>query len=660
VKIKFFKRGIKVSLINSTFPDLILNETVKSSIQLLLSQYVTPKLKLINQNRKKNNEIIESSFNDKFEEYLSRSYSKYSIINSIVLKNNQNKITDLYIPLTLIDDERSNEGNNPLSHKVTGYNNNFFEKYKKLLITDTAGMGKSTLLKWIFLDVINKGEKIPILIELRKLSETNNILNEIMKELNPINSEFDKEFVLDLINRGDFIFLLDGFDEIPFMYKSKVTTYLQEFIWKANKNIYVISSRREPETSGFTDFKEFHIKPLEISEAHILLRKYGKNTAEVENLIQSINNPRTLIQIKDFLKNPLMVSLLFKGYEYKPSIPNKKHIFYYNVYSALFDEHDFTKGGAYTHEKRSKLDIDQFHSVLRKLGYLSLQKNTVEFDKSTLLDYIGKAKANCYGATFTNVEFLNDIYITVPIFVCEGDTYKWSHKSFMEYFAAQYIFKDTGSFKNSILNAIKNSKKISTYSNLMDIYFDLDQKGFEEIFVVDLVKSFIEFFERNHKIPIEIREKLFLRDYLFSLKTSNHTKLLEAYEVDLNEDDTNYYAYVSNIKATSLTLIDILYSHLIEILNDKNHIIVKEKNKSIKKIDSLLRKIYKNLNLSVSDYLFITTKFNFGKNSQILNLIEPLLDSTYLPTFSYKKCKSFIEGYEKRTQEENNDLLEGF
>jgi predicted NACHT family NTPase len=634
--------------------DLIINESVKTSIQILLNNYIVPKLKLINSQRKKENKIIESSFSSEFEEYLIRSYNKYSIINSIVLRNNQQKISEIYIPLTLEDAESIHREKKDILHKVSEYHNSFFEKYNKILITDTAGMGKSTLLKWLLLDIIKKGEKIPVIIELRKLTDKNTLLDEIIKELNPINSQVDKEFILDLINRGDFIFLLDGFDEIPFDYKISVTNDLQEFIWKANNNLFVISSRPEPETSGFIGFKEFHIQPLELEEAYTLLRKYGKNHEKVETLIKTIQDHRTLGQIGDFLKNPLMVSLLFKGYEYKPLIPNKKHIFYYNVYNALFDEHDLTKGGSYIHEKKSNLDIEQFHSILRKLGYLSLKQNTIEFDKATLLGLIEQSKTNCYDVNFKNIHFLHDLYLTVPIFVKEGNLYKWSHKSFMEYFAAQYIYKDTGEHKNTILQAICRSKKISTYNNLLDIYYDIDLQGFEENFVVKQVREFLLFCESNKKIKIEILEHLYLRTFYFLMDNKNDP-------FDELVKQGNVYVTMQHMKGlVSLTASsNPLYLITSDILDYKKHFIIKNNLHTITKMDSIIKKVFKELKLTTTDTLEFSHSFDFNKYPNIMNLILPLLDSNMIPRFSYEKCKQFIERFDAIPKNTNDDLITG-
>ncbi|WP_214780546.1 hypothetical protein [Exiguobacterium sp. s22] len=121
-------------------------------------------------------------------------------IKTIVFNNNPKNLGEIYIPLTLENKECK------IQEKISDYPNTLMEEYNKIVITDSAGMGKSTLLKFMFLRAINLNKGIPIFIELRKLNNEHTVIDEIMKEINPINSNVDKHKVLDLISEGDFIF----------------------------------------------------------------------------------------------------------------------------------------------------------------------------------------------------------------------------------------------------------------------------------------------------------------------------------------------------------------------------------------------------------------------------------------------------------------------
>ena len=116
-----------------------------------------------------------------------------------------------YVPLTLKLDEAIPHEIILKKIKIDEFTDDFIPSIKKVLIVDTAGMGKSTILKRLFLKCMEKQIGIPVFIELRKLTRNNNILDQLYKDLTPIDEKIDKEFVLELIKRGDFTFYLDGF-----------------------------------------------------------------------------------------------------------------------------------------------------------------------------------------------------------------------------------------------------------------------------------------------------------------------------------------------------------------------------------------------------------------------------------------------------------------
>ena len=76
-----------------------------------------------------------------------------------------------------------------------------------------------------------------------------------------------------------------------------------------------------------------------------LIRKYDNNGEKSERLIERITKDNQLDILKEFLINPMLTSLLYKTFEYKEEISYKKLGFYSQVYEALYNDHDKTKGG---------------------------------------------------------------------------------------------------------------------------------------------------------------------------------------------------------------------------------------------------------------------------------------------------------------------------
>jgi hypothetical protein len=298
-------------------------------IKSTIDEWISPALKLHFKSNKDHKNANPDDIAKCFEEYLLRTYAKLSFMNTIVFGNQQRRIQDLYIPLTVVSTCPNKD-----SFLISEWKDDFIPAFKRVVITDTAGMGKSTILKWLFLSSLGSSQRIPIFIELRSLSAEKTILDKIYEDLCPIDKAFDKSILLNLLKSGRFLFFLDGFDEVTFEDRTKVTEDVQNFVSKAFNNLFVLASRHESALGSFGEFKEFTIKPLSKQEAYSLLRKYDSTLEYAEPLIKELEASK-FEQLKELMTNPMLVSLLFKAYSYKPNIPFKKQIFYRQVFDAL-------------------------------------------------------------------------------------------------------------------------------------------------------------------------------------------------------------------------------------------------------------------------------------------------------------------------------------
>lgn len=472
--------------------EVLIAVAAKSLVEGFIKNYALPKLSKLAHSISKEGKAYLSLNSNAFIAYYKRAYNNYSIINTLAFKERVKKLKDIYIPLTIYPVDNKKEKK---LTKIEGYPKELLDKYGRILITDTAGMGKSTLMKRMFLDVIDGQFGIPIFIELRRLNENNDILNEVAIQLGGLNDGFDKGILETLFVDGEFIFFFDGYDEISSSNKAFVTRNIQDFVAKASNNKYILTSRPEEELACFGEFQEFRIRELKKVESYDLLRKYDISGKTSRLLISKLETGNYSM-INEFLKNPLLVSLLFAAFDFKQTIPLKKHIFYRQVFDAYFDSHDLSKGDSYVHEKKSNLDLDDFDKVMRKIGYECLRKQKIEFEKDELLNIIDSAKSGFSNLKFASTSLLGDLLKAVPLFCQDGMYYKWVHKSLQEYFAAEFIYKDSKNNQDAILTALYKSKKIDLYINLLDLYFDIDPVGFQKNIVKPLLESYVEYYEK--------------------------------------------------------------------------------------------------------------------------------------------------------------------
>lgn len=657
----------------------VMTVTDNTLLEGIIENYLAPILSKVY--NKKDRSYIDFTY--RFKEYLQRVYSYYSSSRTLVFGNQQKKLDDFYYPLNL----ECNIGNNNKKLKVhtLQYEDDFLPEFKKIIIVDNGGMGKSTIMKWLFLSVIKRRKGIPIFIELRKLKERKTIVDEIIQELNPIDENIEREVVTKLISQGNFIFFLDGYDEISDEDREFVTTDLQNFISKSVNNLFIMTSRPETALNTFSDFKEFKVKKLIKNEAFELIKKIGNNSDKSLRLIKKLEE-NDIQNIDDFLQSPLLVSLLYKKFEHRENIPLHLQEFYYDVFEALFQDHDLTKGDSFIRNKKTKLSFTEFFQVLRELGFYTLKKGEIEYNDAVLTKYLQNVSKRLPNVKFKPYEFIDDIVKAVPLFNKEGLQYRWSHKSFQEYFAAEFICRDAKEKQINILQTMHESQKSEKYNFVFSLCYDIDYKPFTEALVVPYIKEYISHYEKKfHELnsvknitteQIEIRKAItFNKTYLIIFNKNPDRLNSLSSVIDLLKDDKigenlkDYPKFVpSDYKLKMISFSDVIFFSS-GLRNDLLDLLVKKKSPFVselkpKESSLTLKKVF--TGRKIPEFVIINDTINEDNNTNFnidyfnLLILKTMKNgkSQYL---DYKKCKKYIIDFEKECSATNEDYyLSGF
>lgn len=432
------------------------------------------------------NKTALKRFETESVKYIAKLTGKCSILNTIAFQNAPMKLEDLYIPLTLKLDSRGTE-------IVVDEQADIFHYHPHVLINDIAGMGKSTLSKKIIMNVIDQGEFIPVFIELRQLEDKP--IEIQVSECFGINTDSP----IHLIKQLPLLYVFDGMDEVPNNIKKNVIEYLKEFVEQIGDSRILMTSRQETYLSEFYSFKRYSVNPLKEEETLNLLSKYDPTGNVSEKLISGLEQSKNR-GLKEFLSTPLYVSLLFCSYRHKTVIPQKRHLFYSQVYEALYESHDLSKEVGYVRPKHSNLDSSEFHSVLGRLGFWCLKNNgKIEFQKDELEIIVTDILEKIPGLHTTAPSFVEDLISTVPLFVKEGTTVRCSHKSLMEYFSSMFICNDAKSRQEEISLKLFDSNSWSSYRNVFELCSDIDYGSFRSSICKRVLLDFIDYCDSAYK-----------------------------------------------------------------------------------------------------------------------------------------------------------------
>ena len=193
----------------------------------------------------------------------------------MILSESGRSILDVYQPLTIYNLEKQTE-----TYFVCSEDIKFLDKHKNILLVDSAGMGKSTLIKYLSIQLLLKDNVLPLIIELRNM-EGKNIVDYIKHQIEPIDKEIREKDLIKLLQKGGFVFFFDGYDEIEDVFKKTISEKIKYYVNKTIGNYFVISSREEKGLCWFGNFKRFGICALQPWESKELIKKLDKDNGEL-------------------------------------------------------------------------------------------------------------------------------------------------------------------------------------------------------------------------------------------------------------------------------------------------------------------------------------------------------------------------------------------
>jgi len=401
--------------------------------------------------------------------YYARSIEKFYFMRTIALGDSSHSLDDLYVPLSLVPFSR-----NMPSYTIEGFPIEMINDQKRLLIRDTAGMGKSTLTKYIFLKCLAAKNHIPIYIELRRVRENESLFDFIKRDMADSETPLTTLQLNDIYRSGKMLIILDGYDEISSSIKMRITEEINELVAKYKTAKFIITSRDDSALPSFGGFKAYKVEKLSYEDACLLLHKYGQASDKNihEQIIEQIERLRDANFIT-LLENPLMVSLLFRAYDYKNKIPISKSAFYAQVYDALFEGHDLSKDG-FERERKTKLDKFAFEDILKHISLVSL-KNGPNYDEESLRQIVAECIKKEVHLNFTVSDFLKDVTWSIPLMIEDGNEIRWGHKSFQEYFASRQICNLDKINREKIIESMFNGRNSLNYANVIEMCLSQDR-----------------------------------------------------------------------------------------------------------------------------------------------------------------------------------------
>lgn len=452
-----------------------------------------------------------------YEKYLINTEQKVSKIKTIIYRRAPKDLYSFYECIGV----RYN-GNTINTENI----NDILRIGNKIIVTGTGGVGKSILFKHLFLNTVAETEYIPVLIELRSFNiydvKDISIYTAIYKCLEDNGFELSEEYFEYSLREGAYIIFFDGYDEVNRDKTEKITSEIKALSEKYGGNKFFVSSRPSEEFIGWNNFCEVETLKLNKQQALNLVKKLEFDEVVKDTFYKELD--RTLYdKYESFASNPLLLNIMLLTFQKHASIPERLNDFYDEAFVTLFNVHDATKD-SYVRDIRSGLGCEDFKLVFSYICFKSYFNGEFQFSESRLRFYIQQAKEKFNRFNFTVENFQEDLTQSVCMLVKEGGIYRFSHRSFQEYFAAWYTCKLVDDVQAKLLlNWIQESDSVLSDS-YFTMLFDLQSEKVNKIILCPILKEI---------------KKLYLQ-YGFSIELLNILFKGMKFTKRLNGEETRY------------------------------------------------------------------------------------------------------------------------
>lgn len=386
---------------------------------------------------------------------------------------------------------------------------------KNLVILGDPGAGKSLLIKYTISKILLKDFQVfsdseiynylPLRIELFKFNKDRNNINIVEYIIKILEIEYqisgiNNEFIYKVINQEKVLLFWDGLDEIfDIQERTEVRNIIEGFA-KSNKNsVNIVTSRFESYSEVSLDNSQFEVvelQPFDNSQRSAYINKWynieepdeNHRDTEIKNCLEEIK--KIDIELKS---NPLLLSLILIMYRNALELPTSRLDIYESCTRTLVDTRD-------TKEKKLNfsLKIGNKIATFSKLAYWQFQirdKKKIEYN-DTLIEIkkylIEKGEFDDEHVAHNAASQFLDFAKTRSIYFENNFT----HKTFLEYFTAYYIFSNVFLKKpDSIIDFFKNHLNDSSWKEVLELLIckiDKDQHDFETIDkIVDLKSAIV-------------------------------------------------------------------------------------------------------------------------------------------------------------------------
>ena len=398
--------------------------------------------------------------------YLDKLREKYSHITTLIYRGAPHPFYEVYVPGTV--KWKNQEIDNLDIHRLLKIS-------EHIIFTGVGGQGKTMLMRHLLLNAIDSfpdTRLVPIFISVK---DFDGIIPDILQCAHAYIRNLWPELSMDELQTmfidGKAILFFDGLDEINAKYLASFTSALNAFLDRYTDNAVVLSSRPYENYASFDRCQMVRLQPFSCAQAIELISRidYPEGKPEVNFAFRERLEAGLYDEHKGITDNPLLLSIMLLTYEEYKEIPSKIHKFYDMAYRVLSKLHDKSKGN-YERPLATGWSADDFSDRFGFFCTNTYREGITALSYSEIANQFGKVK-KAYGISGVDVaQFITDLCDNICLMTYDGSKYTFIHRSFQEYFTAQFFsHQDGGKLERIIPLFDQRKEKDSTLMMLYDM-----------------------------------------------------------------------------------------------------------------------------------------------------------------------------------------------
>lgn len=415
-----------------------------------------------------------------FQKHVENSYDRCRYVKNVLYRDNSVELKTQYVNIlfeksgSLISDQDISKGIRSLS---------------RVLISGTAGAGKTMFMKWLTLNLIEElahHQKIPLFLELRYITEDSiksGFINYLLANTARAEGRVSMERFKIGLELGQFILVLDAVDEIKPAIRDSVVDEIRIFLRDYPQCSVLISSRPDEELESIQELSVYRTQNMNQDQVVDVINKLEFDI-DVKNALLVKLKDGLFQEHKEFLSNPLLVTIMLLNFDHSADIPTKLTSFYRQAFEALYQRHDAAKD-AYRRGHHAGLPLDEYEKVFSAFCFDSFLDSKVEFSDGELLDYFRAAALYC-NVNSSPRDLVLDAMKSVCVIQREGLDNVFAHRTFQEYFAALFLSRYR---EDDFVDQVKDTALHWRNNNVLKMLLELAPEAVEQKWLAPSLKS---------------------------------------------------------------------------------------------------------------------------------------------------------------------------